>query len=146
MLAMPPVPIGPRSPYVLLSAPVFRRPRFSLTTLSATFVSRVAASPPMHCRLLPVPSKGVAYSPPLPEHQLRSISLYASVSITLVLLYHPRIVRLGRNALLVVVDRAVEVLDRAMVAHPQRRAHVLKHRNVVTDHQHTALELPQRRR
>ena len=48
------------------------------------------------------------------------------------------------DSALVRLHGAVEVLNRAIVAHPQACAHVLQHCDVVTDHENTTLELVQR--
>lgn len=56
-----------------------------------------------------------------------------------------RIARLSRNSLLIILHRAIKMLDSTIIAHPQARAHVLQHGHIVADHQDTTLELAQRR-
>lgn len=57
--------------------------------------------------------------------------------------HNPVPTRHGRDAFLIGVDIARELLDGAALADPQAGAHGLQHRHVVADHQHAALEVAQ---
>lgn len=65
---------------------------------------------------------------------------YNRLTIRLVLRNYASFVGLCCDPALVVLDRTVEMLNRAIVADPQACAYVLQHSDVVTDHQHTTLE------
>ena len=58
----------------------------------------------------------------------------------------PSLIRLRHDTLLVSLDIARKRLHAAIITDPQTRAHVLQHGDIMTDHEHAALERPQRAR
>ena len=53
-------------------------------------------------------------------------------------------IRLIHNPLLISPDIPIELLHLAPIANPQTRTHILQHGNIVTNHQHAALEVFER--
>ena len=64
-----------------------------------------------------------------------SLSRYFDVSCPLLMRLHDTcFICLSSNSALVVLHRAVKVLNRTVVTDPQTCAHVLQHRDIVTNH------------
>lgn len=61
-------------------------------------------------------------------------SSHYTVHSHLMLRNNPRLPRLRRDPLLVVIHRPIKMLHSPMIADPQTRAHILQHRHIVTDH------------
>jgi len=70
--------------------------------------------------------------------------LQSTIPSNLMMLNHPRSISLFNDPLLIGLDIPRKALHAPIVAHPQVRAHVSEHRDIVRDHEHASVEISQR--